>query len=128
MMGLEDRRQNVWPHLQTVTSTSADQGLQAYRPSAIGSGSQHLPDVGGCPAAGGQTHTPPRVWIGELMGREVSGLTRGAGTAVTAGEVPQHKVVSGRHSDTRKRPVRRGNEQGSVLHVSKRWRGPGLDG
>ena len=43
-----------------------------------------------------------------LRGREVSGSTRGAGTAVTAGEVPQLKVVSGRHSDTRERPVRSG--------------------
>jgi hypothetical protein len=31
-----------------------------------------------------------------------SGSTQGAGSAVTAGEVPQHKVVSGRHSNTRK--------------------------
>ena len=38
----------------------------------------------------------------------MSGSTRGAGTAVTAGEVPQLKVVSGRHSDTRERPVRSG--------------------
>jgi hypothetical protein len=33
-------------------------------------------------------------------GREMSGSTRGARTVVTAGEVPQHKVVSDRHSDT----------------------------
>ena len=38
----------------------------------------------------------------------MSGSTWGAGTAVTAGEVPQLKVVSGRHSDTQKRPVRSG--------------------
>ena len=43
-----------------------------------------------------------------LRGREVSGSTQEAGTAVTAGEVPQLKLVSGRHSDTRKRPVRSG--------------------
>ena len=39
---------------------------------------------------------------------DVSGSTQGAGTVVTAGEVPQHKVVYGRHADTRKRPVRSG--------------------
>ena len=54
------------------------------------------------------TDAPHRLWIGVLRGREVSGSTRGAGTAVTAGEVPQLKVVSGRHSDRRKRPVRSG--------------------
>ena len=54
------------------------------------------------------TDAPHRLWIGVLRGREVSGSTRGAGTTVTAGEVPQLKVVSGRHSDTRKRPVRSG--------------------
>ena len=35
------------------------------------------------------TDAPHLLWIGVLRGREVSGSTRGAGTAVTAGEVPQ---------------------------------------
>ena len=47
----------------------------------------------------------------------MSGSTRGAGTAVTAGEVPQLKVVSGRHLDTRKRPV------GSGYSVANPWEG-----
>ena len=54
------------------------------------------------------TDAPHRLWIDVLRGREVSVSTRGVGTAVTAGEVPQLKVVSGRHSNTRKRPVRTG--------------------
>jgi hypothetical protein len=44
-------------------------------------------------------------------GREMSGSTREAGTAITAGEVPQLKVVSGCHSDTRNR-IGRGIENG----------------
>ena len=47
------------------------------------------------------TDTPHRLWIDVLRGREVSGSTQGAGTAVTAGEVPQLKVVSGRQTRTR---------------------------
>ena len=54
------------------------------------------------------TDAPHRLWIGVLRGREVSGSTRGAGTAVTADEVPQHKAVSGRHSDMWKCPARSG--------------------
>ena len=40
------------------------------------------PTGGGCPASGGQTHRSHRLWMGVLRGREVSGSTRGAGTAV----------------------------------------------
>ena len=79
---------------------------QRHRPSAIVSGSQHLPE--GAAPSQGDRRTSPAMWIGVLRGREVSGSTRGAGTAITAGEVPQLKVVSGRHSDTPKRPVTSG--------------------
>ena len=37
-------------------------------------------------------------------------------TAITAGEVPQHTVVSCRHSDSRKRPVR---SEYSTIHGRK---------
>ena len=92
-------------------------GPRSRRPSAIVSGSQHLPE-GGLPRRRG-TDAPPRLWIGVLRGREVSGSTRGAGTAVTAGGVPQLKVVSGRHSNTRKRPFRSGVAQAGTPWLTR---------
>ena len=67
------------------------------RPSAIVLGPQRLPE-GAAPPQGDRRTSPAmdRCAKGE-GGDEVSGSTRGAGTAVTAGEVPQLKVVSGRH-------------------------------
>ena len=91
-------------------------------PSAIVSGSQQTaPTGGGRPAAGGQTHlTGYGQVLGVLRGREVSGSTRGAGTAVTVSEVPQHEVVSGRHC-TRTRGNAPGWSQVWVLSVSNPW-------
>ena len=61
-------------------------------PSAIGHRfGVTVPTGGGLPHRRG-TDAPHRLWIGVLRGREVSGSTRGAGTAVIAGEVPQLKV------------------------------------
>ena len=69
-------------------ATSHIQGVSFPRP--IGDlGSQHLPERT-APYARGQTQ-PHRLWIQRV-----------------AGGVPQHEVVSSRHSDTRKRPVRSG--------------------
>ena len=89
-----------------VGSTQGTAGhRRRHRPSFFG----HSTYRRGLPRRRG-TDAPHRPWIGVLRGMEVSGSTRtrGAGTAVTAGEVPQLKVASGRHSDTRKRPVRSG--------------------
>ena len=90
-------------HALTGSPISLPQLLQEFagRPSFWG----HSTDRRGLPRRRG-TDAPHRLWIGVLRGREVSGSTRGAGTAVTAGEVPQSKVVSVRHLDTRKRPIR----------------------
>ncbi len=65
------------------------------------------PTGGGCPAAEGQMHLTGYEYLDGCAKGEggvwVNPPTQGAGSAVTAGEVPQHKVVSGCHSDTRKR-------------------------
>jgi hypothetical protein len=63
-----------------------------HRPSFRGHSTYRM----GLPRRRG-TDTTQRQWIGVLWGRDVSGSTRGAGTAVTAGEVPQlvkHSVQS----------------------------------
>ena len=80
------------------------------RPSAIVGRGHSTYDLlvpeGAAPPQGGRRTSP-------AMDRCAKGeggvwVNPGAGTAVTAGEVPQLKVVSCRHSDTRKRPVRSG--------------------
>ena len=75
---------------------------------AIVSGSQHLPEGAALPQ--GDIRTSPaidRCAKGE-GGVWVNPGGRGRPAAVTAGEVRQKKVVSCRHSHTRKRPVKSG--------------------
>ena len=71
----------------TYTSAFGLARSTGHRPSFRG----HITYRRGLPCRMG-TDAPHRLWIGVLRGMEVSGSTRGAGTAVTAGEVPQLKV------------------------------------
>ena len=74
-------------------------------------GSQHLPEGAAPQQPQGDRHTSPAMdMCANAQGEGGVWVNPGGvGTADAADEVHQHKVVSGRHSETRKpRPVRSG--------------------
>ena len=79
------------------------------RPSAIVSGSQHLPE-GAAPPQGGRRTSPAMDRCAKGEGGVWVNLPGGRGPPLQRVRFPSFelKVVSGRHSDTRKRPVRSG--------------------